>query len=454
MKKIISLFLILTFAINIPASAFQIKKKKAADPLDQSEKLSYVNTDFMERFEDPYLVYYVNHAIKNNHDVRKASWQVEEYRQNVKYSFGQELPSLSVGANYAGIHLPRIGNINLRNNAFILPFILRYEPDFLLKNRDKTKSVKKTYEASKFEEKAVYISLVSDITTLYINIMQYDTLIESQEGIVNIKKIQLDREMQKFNHGVIDNARLNSAKRDYETVKNNLEEYKKSRETSLNNFAVLIGISPNSTDDIMRAKLSEFEYHSQIPATIPSDVIFSRPDVMASEAKLEKANIDVRVARKEFLPTFNILGVLAFNTIFPGNFFNWDSILAAILAGATQDIFKGGTKVANLKINKARYEQMFEDYRQTDLNAVKEINNALYIIKTDTEIDNNTIRKLGLQQRDYIDSQSKYKRGIISYPELLSEEEKVISMYQNQIQTKATRLVNYLTLYKAVGGKL
>ena len=109
---------------------------------------------------------------------------------------------------------------------------------------------------------------------------------------------------------------------------------------------------------------------------------------------LEKAKIDVRIARKDFLPTFNITGLWVFNTIAPGTFFSWESSLAAILAGASQDIFMGGRKIANLKIQKAKYEELFEKYRQTDLEAVKEVNTALCLIKHDTIIDKNTKQKL------------------------------------------------------------
>lgn len=81
---------------------------------------------------------------------------------------------------------------------------------------------------------------------------------------------------------------------------------------------------------------------------------------MAAEAKLEAAKIDIKVARKEFLPSFNITGIWTFNTLASGTFFSWESSLAALLAGATQDIFKGGIKKANLKMKKAKYEELFE----------------------------------------------------------------------------------------------
>lgn len=98
-------------------------------------------------------------------NARKASYTVEEYRQNVKNS----LVKTSVFkrcANYAGIHVPQLDNFTLKSNAFLLPFYAQYEPDFLLKNRDKTNAAKKEYEAVKFDEKAVYISLASDVGPL------------------------------------------------------------------------------------------------------------------------------------------------------------------------------------------------------------------------------------------------------------------------------------------------
>lgn len=50
--------------------------------------------------------------------------------------------------------------------------------------------------------------------------------------------------------------------------------------------------------------------------------------------------------------------------------------------------------------------------------------------------------------------QKKFSRGISAYTDILNEQEKLFLAAQNQTQTKAARLVNYFTLYKAVGGQL
>lgn len=88
-KRVISI-LILLF---ISQSAFAIDKNE-------------LNSEFFNKFNDECLYYYINEAIENNHSTKQASYRVEQYRQQVKYSLSKELPSFRVAANYLGVHVP------------------------------------------------------------------------------------------------------------------------------------------------------------------------------------------------------------------------------------------------------------------------------------------------------------------------------------------------------------
>ncbi len=436
-----------------PSPCFAIPwNNKPLKPIDSQSKLGYINIDWWDNFSDPYLKSYIIQAVEHNHDAKKASWQVEQYRYMVKLQFSQELPSLSVGGTYIGAHFPEQIK-GLKNNIFAVPFLASYEADIFLKNHDKTKSSKKAFEASKFQEKSLYISLASDVATSYINVVKLDELISTQQELVNIKGEELKRTASKFKQGTVNFQELNDYKKNYNSAKNTLDEYIKSRDKSLNQLAVLIGESPENATTMKRNSLNNLYYKNKMPDTISSDVIFSRPDILSAEANLEKANIDIRVARKEFLPRINITGIYSLSNIGPDSFGTWGSTIAAILASATLDLFKGGYKVANLKLNKAKYEELFETYRQTDLNAIKEVNDSLIMIKEDSKIDKNNFKNLKLQENNYLRANRSYKNGTISYLELLSEQENFINSVQNQINSKTTCLINYITLYKSAGGK-
>lgn len=436
-KKFVLIFLLLIFS----QSAFAVNKDE-------------LNISFFENFNDEYLVKYVNDAIENNHDAKQAAYKVEQYRQQAKYSLGKELPSFSVSADYLGIKVPELDNFQLKKNAFILPFMASYEADFLLKNRDKTRSAQKAFEVSKQEEKAIYLSLLSDVATIYTNILKYDELIIMAEEEVAISTKLLLADKKKFERGVISSDKIYASEKNLENSKNELENLKRQQEILLMQLAVITGESAENIGKLERGTLEKFEYQGIIPENIESVVIFSRPDVMAAEANLEKAKIDIRIARKEFLPNFNITGVWAFNTIAPGAFFSWESSLAAIIAGAAQDIFKGGQKVANLRFQKAKYEELFEKYRQTDLNAVKEVNTALCIIKHDTEVEKNTLNKLDSEYKLLSNSKNKLDRGTISTPEYLMVLSSFINIQKESVNAKNQKIINYFTLYKAVGGKI
>jgi outer membrane protein TolC len=307
---------------------------------------------------------------------------------------------------------------------------------------------------SKFDEQSAYLALLTDVATVYTNILEYDKLVEEQEKIVANYNQILNDDNKKLSRGVINSTELNNSKSKLEDANIALENLLKQREILLMQFAVLIGRSADSSGNIERGSIDNFEYSAVIPSEIESDVIFSRPDVKRAEAGLEKAKIDIRVARKEFLPKFNITGIWAFNTIAPGSFFSWESSLAAILAGATQDIFAGGRKIANLKYQKAKYEELFEQYRQTDLDAVKEVNTSLCIIKHDTEIENGVNEKLRLEANTLNSAEKMLNRGVVSKSQYLNSENLYISKDMDLTKAKTQRLVNYYTLYKTVGGKL
>ena len=413
------------------------------------------NLDFFNNFNDKFLIGYISKALENNHELKQTNHIVEQYRLEIKNSFSKELPQLSVGANYLGTHFPNGDmNIFLNKNSFILPFQASYEPDFLLKNRDKTKSTKKLYQAELAKQKNVYISLLSDVASGYINILLYDNLIKKQLEILNNDNKNLTKIEKKFLLGVISSTDLNDAKKENTTQKTIYDNLIKNRKTIINNFCLLIGESANNSKDIQRGKLDNFEYLKTIPETIDSNIIYNRPDLIEIENRLKSAKIDITVAKKDFFPSFKLNGFLAFDTAGRGNFFAWESSFAFLIAGLTQDIFTGGRKITNLKIKKARFEELMETYKQRDLNAIKEINNALNIIKYDRITENNAKYQVFLEEKNCKNSNKKLNRGTISEIDFLKSKNTLNQKQQLLASAKASRLINYITLYKALGGQL
>ena len=161
--------------------------------------------------------------------------------------------------------------------------------------------------------------------------------------------------------------------------------------------------------------MTTLQKNLSIPFEISSDKIFARPDVQSALYKLQSAKIDITVAKKDFFPTFNITGFYVFNTLGPGNFFSWRSTFAALIAGAAQDIFTGGKKIANLRLKKARYDELFENFLQTDLNAIKEVNDALYQTRHDIKIYNEAKNIYAIHKNNFELEEKRFTRGTVDF---------------------------------------
>lgn len=415
-----------------------------------------VNTCFFSDFSDIYLEKYIAEALINNHDLKAASYKVEQYRNEVGIKIAKELPNIAVGANYLGTHFPKNDvNIFVRDSAFIVPINASWEADLLLKNADKIRSSKALYKSALANEKGLYISLITDVASTYVNILLYDYLINKQIEIVEDKTQNAFFNTNKYNFGVISLIDLNDIWAEVFSQKIVLDSLFKMQKKALFDFAALLGRSAaddENTINLKRGKIEEFEYKKQIPSEIDYEIISQRPDLIELEEQLKSAKIDITVAKKDFFPKFSITGLMFFDTSGPGNFFAWESTFAALVAGVSQDLFKGGEKIANLKIKKARYYEIMEKYKQKDLDAIKEVSSVLNAIEQDTKSENYSMQQVELEKVSLEAAKMKLDYGSISKLEYLQTKNSFNQKEQIAQISKASRLVDYFSLYKALGG--
>ena len=411
-------------------------------------KYGYVNMDFWKSFNDKNLDNYINLAIQNNYDLKMATLNVDEYYQNVKLQFANELPSASIGFSPA---YSKLGSSDIDAEwSYASPVIINYEADIFLKNRDKTRSMKKLYEASQLDERSAYISIASAVGSVYMNLVTLDEVIKYQENIVALRK-EIYEIMQESNRqGLVSTSDTVKANKAYVNGTSDLINYKKNKEILMHQLAVLIGESPENITDLKISKLSDIKYTKSIPTSISSEIITNRPDYLKSIKMLEKIGIDVRVAKKEFLPTFDITGLAMFlhgaNNPIDG--------IYAIAASGMLPVFTGGKRLANLKLKKVQYDKALENYQKTNLVALQEVNDALINVKRDGEKLDKHKKQLALENQDFGYTQQRYDQGIISKLDLIQMQENLLSVNKLVANSTGACYVDYISLYKAVGSKL
>lgn len=464
MKKIITTALLMSMLSMTVMPAVAVSGKNTTTPkqfksmisknkkTQQSDdyKFNYVNMNWWGNFNDDLLNGYIEKAVLNNYDLKMATINVEEYYQNVRLQFANELPSAVGGFGPGVFKAPGMTNTS---SAFGLPIIVQYEADIFLKNHNKTKAVKKLYEGSKLDERAAYISVASAVGSTYFNIINLDKMISLQEQIVNIRQEIYNLMLIRNKEGLTSTADTVKANKALVAGQTDLIELKKNREKMLNQMCVLIGESPENANSIKRNSLDSINYQLAISSEIPSEIITQRPDYMKAELMVEKAGIDVKVAKKEFLPSINILGGALFNAGDIGSLFTTKNMLLGVGGGLVTPLFQGGSLIANLKLKKATYERILQDYYKTNLTAIQEVNDALVASRLDKDKMTQTTKQYNLEKSDYKYNEKKFNQGTISKLDLIQYQENLLTIEKLVAQQKVECMTDAISLYKATGSK-
>ena len=134
--------------------------------------------------------------------------------------------------------------------------------------------------------------------------------------------------------------------------------------------------------------------------------------------------------KKEFLPSINLTGLALFNAGDLGSLFTTKNSLLMLGGGFLLPLFTGGQRVANLRLKKATYERILQNYYKTNLTAIQEVNDALVKVRKDKEKVDQTLKQANLEKADYKFSEMKYNEGTISLLDLIQQKENLLYIDQ------------------------
>ncbi|MCM1003454.1 MAG: TolC family protein [Candidatus Gastranaerophilales bacterium] len=456
MKRLLTLAILTSLALSYTAPVMAIEntvlnakteKSKVVKP--NNNKYEYINLDWWKLFNDEHLNGYVVKAVENNKDLKMATLTIDEYYQNVIAQRAGELPQLQAG------FMPGYGNITGKTDVgMMLPLVANYEIDLFGKNHNKTTSVRKLYEASILDEKTAYISIASAVGSTYINIVKLDSMVDLQEDIVKLRKEIFEIMSISNAEGIVSTSDLVKANQSYIQAVTDLTDYKKERTKLLHALAVLTGDSPNNIEEYSRIDYKTLAFSGTIPEFVSSDVIMNRPDYLKAEKMLEKAGIDVKVARKECLPTLNLGGMYLFNAKDIGSLLTTSNALWSLGGGIMQPIFMGGKIKANLKSKKIAYEKSLRNYEKVNLTSMQEVNDSLVSINMDKEKLARQKKIQELEQKDFELSKLKFKEGVIAKLDLNQREENLLSVNKMVYASEFDCMVDYISYYKAIAAQI
>ncbi|MBP0594861.1 efflux transporter outer membrane subunit [Paraburkholderia sp. LEh10] len=215
-------------------------------------------------------------------------------------------------------------------------------------------------------------------------------------------------------------------------------------------LAILLG-APPSKAEFSAITLDALHLPDTVPVTLPSTLARERPDIRASEALLHRASANVGVATANLYPQFVVSAGAGSQRTRVEDIVNGMNIWNIGL-NLTQPLFHGGELHAKKRAAQAAYDAAFASYRQTVLQALQQVADALHALNDDAH---------ELQARDEADGEAQasvkiargqYAAGGVSQFGLIDTQRQALQTALDRTRAQAERLADTAALFQALGG--
>lgn len=439
-KLIIFLFLFM----SLPVSAKQ-----------SIDRFSYINLDWWKNYNDDILIEHLQTLYNNNHDLKIAELKTKQSEENVRLVGANQLPQVGFDGTFSRVMSgpqTEFGNIIIpeySQNELFMPLNASYEIDIWGQNYLNRKSAKKQKEIAEQQERATYIYMTSVFASNYYNLIKTDELEKTLKDIIALQTDVVKMTEKKYNAGLAPINELLNEKQILVRFEQDLNKVSENKKVLNNELITLLALK---TDKEIEHSSFDKVSSPNAPDALSTTIIQYRPDLISSESYVKKTGIDVKVARREFLPKFFLYGTLGFNAYRWDRMFAPETFLGNIGIAPSWDIFTGGAKLARYRINKYEYKKAIEKYEKTVLTSIQEVNDAMVSVKTTKANLLKADEAYSIETEKHNLAEKQFSIGDSSKLDEMRSNVSLLIVRQHEISSKIDNVISTISLYNAVGG--
>ena len=198
--------------------------------------------------------------------------------------------------------------------------------------------------------------------------------------------------------------------------------------------------------------LRDWRVPKDLPLTLPSRLVRSRPDILAAESQLHAASAAIGIAAAHRYPQITLSADTAQQALSPGGLFDAGGNAWAMAAGLAAPLFDGGTLRARQREAVDAYRASLADYRRTVLEAFTQVADVLRALQNDDA----EVRAQRAARRTSADAlalmRTSYREGAVGVQSVLDAERQLNQSELELVRARAQRLRDSALLYLALGG--
>jgi NodT family efflux transporter outer membrane factor (OMF) lipoprotein len=329
-----------------------------------------------------------------------------------------------------------------------------YALDVWGQNQRAVESLQAQADFQHFQIEAAYLSLTSNVVVAAILEASLRAQIKATENIIVINGQMLKRLRDQLAAGYASRSDVAVQEANLAQLEATLPPLRKQLAIQRNLLAALLGVPPSQEPpEIFR--LTELRLPTDLPLSLPSQLVRQRPDVRAAEELMHAASADVGVAIADQLPNFTISGsrgYTAADLAALATYFSSFNLFWSVAGNAAQTVFDGFSAEHQKRAAMAAYDQAAWTYRATVIGALQNVADALRALQNDAD----AVRAAATFERATRTSlelaQQQFNSGNINVLLLLTQQQAYQQAVIGLVQAQANRLIDTAALYQALGG--
>jgi multidrug efflux system outer membrane protein len=416
------------------------------NPKGGEDKIDAQN--WMAVYPDPTLQSLIQTALKNNRDLRVATLNIENARALYRVQRAATLPNFSLVAEDKISDAKQGANLQEYGVGISL---LSYELDFFGKVANLKEDALYRFLATEAAKKNVQTALMADVAGAYLTWLADEALADLARLTVNAYEASHLTIKKRHAAGVVSGLELNQSLGLWSAAQADLAKLENAIAVDKTTLGVLLGEPFNPEKPVTATALRQLLVRD-VPVNLPSDVLWSRPDIMAAEFQLKAANANIGVARAMRFPSVTLTGLLGSQSTELGNL--WSQGAWIFTPQVTLPIFDMGRISANIDSAETLRDIAVANYDLAIQKAFKEVSDGLSSQAALTRQLAAMQTLLDSSRKSERIAQARYKEGLDNYLVLLDSQRARYQAEQSWVLTQLGELTNRVRLYKALGGGL
>lgn len=401
---------------------------------------------------DPELDQMIDTLIKENLSIKQLGFRLDQMQAGLQISESERHPSIGLnGGGTWNAKQPTFLNTFNPELQFNVGASVSWVPDVFGRVNAQVKQDWLNLEAVKHDLEAMHQALIARLVTSRIELASLldqkkwlQEILDNRTKVLNLTQGRYDR-----GHGGTGSADLYLAKEAVSSLKASLASFDQRVLGTRHAINVLLGKWP-STPQEDPAFLDELP--KTIPDVLPIHLLDRRPDLKASQLRMEASKKGIDVAVRRLYPSLQFQATPAFRSTGLSSLFRKDRFFMSLVGSISAILFQGGRLKANIRRQGYNAQEMATAYAEQILNAVSEVERLLYNEHKLAEAYGHQKDAAKHLNQAFDAFEQRFVAGLIPLKTLLDIAQRKQSLEQAAIGMKQQLWTNRVSLILALGG--